>query len=468
MQKKEVNFPILITIFILGLILWNLHPPSGLTDDAWHLFITFLLSITGIITSAMPMGAVSFTAICVLVLTHTLTLKEGLAGFSSPIAWLVVLAFFIARGLIKTNLGQRIAYYLITKFGKNSIGLAYSLIFTEFVLAPMIPSTSARGGGIIYPIAQSLANEYDKTSNKASKTSAFLIMTCFHTNVVCCALFLTSMAANPLMVNLASHLGINISWANWALASIIPGITNLILLPYFVSFLITPDKESNLKIIETAKKALSEQGSLKRNEVIMLITFVTMLFMWIFSKSIGIDTTTTALIGFLALVMLQVINWNDVVGEKAAWETLIWYAILLILSEYLAKYGIDRWIENNIRDFTEHLNLPIAVIILGIFYFYSHYLFASITARVTVMYATFLLILTELGLPTVPTALALAIFSNLSAGLTHYGINSAPIYFSSGYFSTAQWLRIGAIIASLNLVVWLVVGGIWWKIIGWW
>jgi DASS family divalent anion:Na+ symporter len=370
MVQNEIRAKLSIVLFLLGVGLWNINLAQGLDLKAWHLFITFLITILGIITTVMPMGAVSLLAITVLVLTNTLSLKEALSGFSSPIAWLVLIAFFIARGFIKTNLGKRIAYILITKFGKTNIGLSYSLIFTELLLSPMIPSTSARGGGIIYPIASSLANAFDK--NKAlNNTSKWIIATSFHTNVICCSLFLTAMSGNLLIQSLAQSVGIQITWAKWALATIIPGILNLLLLPYVTSFLLHPDRQTNSQIIDNAKKALQEKGNLTKDEMIMALTFFLLLFFWIFGSYLKIEATTAAFIGLLILVFAQVINWNEITSEKTGWETFIWFAILLMLSDYLAKFGVDKWLEHNIRHFITDFNHNLAIFFLIIFYFPS-------------------------------------------------------------------------------------------------
>jgi DASS family divalent anion:Na+ symporter len=245
MTNNENKLGIFTLLIMLGAVLWNAPIPHGLEPKAWHIFITFIITIIAIIVDVMPIGITTLTSVAILVLTNTLTLKEALSGFSSPIAWLVLIAFFIATGFIKTNLGNRIAYMLISKFGKSNIGLSYSLIFTEFILSPMIPSTSARGGGIIYPIAKSLAGEYDKTLGKGNATSRWLIITVFHTNVICCALFLTSMSGNPLIASLAQSIGVKITWTDWAMASIVPGLINLLLLPFVTSFLLPQDSKSN-------------------------------------------------------------------------------------------------------------------------------------------------------------------------------------------------------------------------------
>jgi DASS family divalent anion:Na+ symporter len=63
-------------------------------------------------------------------------------------------------------------------------------------------------------------------------------------------------------------------------------------------------------------------------------------------------------------------------------------------------------------------------------------------------------------------ALPLAFFSNLNAGITHYGTGSAPVYFGAGYVSQGDWWKLGFIVSLINIVVWLGIGPLWWKLIG--
>jgi DASS family divalent anion:Na+ symporter len=104
--------------------------------------------------------------------------------------------------------------------------------------------------------------------------------------------------------------------------------------------------------------------------------------------------------------------------------------------------------------------------VLVLVYLYIHYAFASMTAHVTALYPGFLTAAVATGAPALMAALPLAFFSNLNAGITHYGTGSAPVYFGSGYVSQGVWWRLGFIISVINIVVWLGIGPLWWKLIG--
>ncbi|MCH4185180.1 MAG: anion permease, partial [Eggerthellaceae bacterium] len=101
-------------------------------------------------------------------------------------------------------------------------------------------------------------------------------------------------------------------------------------------------------------------------------------------------------------------------------------------------------------------------------YFFSHYFFASATAHVSGMYAAFLAVSVAVGAPPMLAALLLAFFSNLFGSLTHYSCGPAPVLFGAGYVSQGTWWKDGLIVSVINIVIWIVIGGAWWKLLGLW
>ena len=95
--------------------------------------------------------------VCTLAVTAIVPIGTALAGYSDPVVWLVLAAFFISRGMIKTGLGRRTALQFVRLIGHTSLGLGYALALSAGVLAMIIPSNAARNGGIIFPITRSLA-----------------------------------------------------------------------------------------------------------------------------------------------------------------------------------------------------------------------------------------------------------------------------------------------------------------------
>ncbi len=162
------------------------------------------------------------------------------------------------------------------------------------------------------------------------------------------------------------------------------------------------------------------------------------------------------------------LNWHDLVTEYAAWDVFIWYGGMVRMAEALGETGITKKFAEAAGHFTAGWKWGAALAVLALLYFYAHYGFASITAHALAMFTPFLVVVIAAGAPPVLTVLLMAYFSNLSAGLTHYGTTPGPIYFGAGYVSQQTWWKLGLIATVPNLLIWTVVGMLWWKLLGWW
>ena len=465
--KKNLT---LLMLFIFAAIMWHIPVPVGLTVKAWHVFIIFITTIAALVLNPLPMGAVALLSIAACVLTNTLSLAEGLSGFSDSIIWLVVFAFFLSNGFIKTGFGSRIAYHLILLVGKSTLGLSYALVMVDFILAPFIPSVSARGGGIIFPIAQSLCKSYTDGTHigVSTRNGGFLMKVCFQSNVITSAMFITAMAANPLAVKLALDAGVEISWSIWALAAFVPGMLSLILMPLILYYLYPPAIKSSPSAPQIAKEKLQELGRVSWQEIIMLITFMIIIFLWIYGSQWGLSATTVALLGLCILLVSRVVNFEDILADKGAWNTFIWFGTLVMISGFLAQVGLISWVRDKLDYGLLGVSPTLNIVILSLIYFYIHYLFASATTHIAVLFPTFLALFIGAGMPPVLSALILSFLSIVSSGLTHYGLSSAPVFFGAGYMRTKTWWYLGLIMSIVYCIIWTLAGALWWKALGLW
>ncbi len=458
-----------IVLFVaLGILL--IPAPVGITPQSWRLLAIFAATIMGSIVRPIPGAAVVLLGVTALPVFRVLTINEALTGYADPVVWLVLAAFFISRGMIKTGLGRRIAFLFIKAIGKHSLGLAYALGSTETVLATVIPSTGARSGGIIFPIAKSLAEAYEsRPGPTAGRLGAFLMSSVYQCNVIVCAMFLTGQASNPIIARFAQEVtGIEITYARWVLGSIVPGILSLVLVPWVLYRVFPPEIKHTPGASELASEELNAMGRPKWSEWLMLVVFLLVSILWMTSKLHGIDYAAVALLGISVLLLTGVLEWEDLISEKAAWGVFIWYGGLLRMAEALGQTGITKRFAEASASLTTGWKWWLALASLLLIYFYAHYVFASITAHVTAMFVPFLIVILAAGTPTYLAVLSLAYFSNLAAALTHYGTTPAPIYFGAGYTTQRTWWTLGLITSLITISVWTIVGFTWWKVLKLW
>jgi len=455
---------------LMGICIWLIPIPEGMNPKAWSLFAIFTSTILALICRPLPLGAVCLISMVIAVLVGNMDLSQALSGFGTPVIWLVLLVFFIARAFIKTHLGMRIAYFFVRLMGKHTLGLGYGIIATELLIAPVIPSNGARAGGIMFPVLKSIAESLDSRVGDGTerKAGAYLTQVCFQGNLITSAMFLTAMAANPMAQSMAKVAGVDITWTNWFTAAIVPGLLSIILIPLLLYFVYPPEEKHHPNAPQMAHDKLKEMGPMTRPEWIMVGVFFMMLILWIFEKPLKIEPATTALLGVSLLLLTKVLTWEDVLNEKEGWHIFVWFGILVTMAKYLQVLGFVDWFSLSVGGMIKGYDWELVFLSIVLIYFYSHYLFASNTAHVSAMYAAFLAVALSAGTPPLLAALVLGFCSNLFSSMTHYGSTANVVLYGAGYVPMGTWWSLGLLVSIVNLIIWLGLGSIWWKVLGLW
>lgn len=447
-------------------------PPEGITRPGWLLFAIFIATIVGSVVQPLPSSAMVLLGVVATVVVGALKPADALKGYADPVVWLVLAAFFMSCGMIKTGLGRRIALLFVRALGKRTLGLGYSLVATDFVLASMIPSNAARNGGVILPIAQSVAIEYNSrpADGTAGRLGTFLMNLLYQCDVIICATFITGQASNLIIADLvAKNTDMRLSYAGWFAAAIVPSLLSLAVVPALIYRLYPPEVRETPEAYHFADEELRKMGRMSLNEKIMLAVLIAVVALWVSKDHFhSIDTSIIALFGVCILLAARVVTWHDLLGERNAWSIFVWYGGLVNMAAELGNTGLTRLFADRAGTLTGGLAWPLALALLLLVYFYSHYFFASITAHVLAMLVPFLTVTILVGTPAGLAVLMLAYFSNLNAGLTHYGTTPGPIYFGTGYVKQGNWWLIGLIASVVNILIWTLAGLAWWKLLGWW
>ncbi|KGQ69353.1 2-oxoglutarate translocator [Chelonobacter oris] len=459
----------MIVILVMAAI-WLSPVPTGLSAQAWQLFAIFAATIIGFILQPLPLGAVALIGVMFAALSNTVSMSEALSGFSNSTIWLIVSAFLFAKGFIKTGLGRRIAYQLIRCFGSSALKLGYTLVISDFIISPATPSNTARCGGIMYPIVRSLASAFGSEPEKhPRKIGAYILSTTFQVDAPIAAMFLTACAPNLLITAFAQDTAnLSISWGTWALAGIVPGLLSMLIIPYFIYKFYPPEIKDTREAQQVAGAELDKMGAMSRGEWIISGVFVGALLLWSTSQYTHIHATVVALLGVCVMLISGVLEWDEILQEKGAWDGMIWMGGIVGLAGMLNKVGFIPWFAASASGLMDGVSWVPTLAVLFLIYMYSHYVFASLSAHVTAMYAVFLAVAIGAGAPAFLAAFGFAALSNLMAGLTHYATGAAPIYFGAGYIKQKDWWRIGFFASVINVVLWIGVGSLWWNILGLW
>ncbi|MDR5898190.1 anion permease [Halomonas vilamensis] len=472
----------LLAPLIVAIIVALLPVPDGLPPHAWYFFAIFLGVVIGLIFEPLPGAVIGLigVAVAALLAPWVLFSPEQLAapGFSSPgrafawavsgftnsVVWLIFGAFMFALGYEKTGLGRRIALWLVKTMGRRTLTLGYAVMLADAVLAPFTPSNTARSGGTIYPVVRNLPELYDSHPNDPSskRVGSFLMWTAIASTCVTSSLFLTALAPNLLAVALTeSSTGIRIGWGEWFMATAPVGILLLLLTPLLCYWLCPPEVKSGKAVSDWAAGELEKLGSLTRNEIILLCLVVTALALWIFAGAV----VSSSLVGILAIcvmLILGILKWDDILANKAAWNTFFWFATLVALAGGLNQVGFVEWFGLLVGGRINHFDPMMAMIALTVIFYLLHYFFASVTAHTTALLPVMLAAAS--GIPGIDMhmfVLMLLPTLGIMGILTPYATGPSPVYYGSGYIPGPLYWRLGAIFGLVFLVAWLAIGVPW-------
>jgi DASS family divalent anion:Na+ symporter len=446
----------------LVVVLWFVSPPEGLTREAWRLFAIFLVTIVSVILGALPILTASMFAAAGAVLTGLLTPAQAYAGFANSTILLIIMAFLVARAVVKCGLGQRLGHLAVSWFGRSTLGLSYSIFIVDGLIAPAFPSNTARGG-VLYPLVVGLAEVGGASPDNPErrKLGGYLMFSGMVSLSLSSALWFTAMAANPLGAELARHAGVQITFVSWLVASSVPTLAAMVILPWVLLRIMAPEVTHTPNAPAAARRALAALGPLSRDEWTVALTFVGMVGLWASAAFLGLDSTAIAFLGLGILLTAGVLTPGDIAKEGDVLATFIWFAVLYTLSGQLNEMGFMGYLGQQLAGALGGLTpIPVYLLLL-LAYILLHYLFVSQTAHVLALFAVFLDVGVKLGVPAAPLAFMLLFASNFFSVITPQGSSANLLFTGSGYLSQGQLYRLGAMTTAISLIIYLVVATPW-------
>jgi L-tartrate/succinate antiporter len=461
---------------VTGLVLALIPAPNGLAPHAWQYFSLFAAVILALITEPLPAAAVgligvTFAAAFGLVFAPEQradptfkfpaeALKWALAGFANGTVWLIFAAFVFAMGYEKTGLGRRIALVLVKRLGGQTLGLGYAIALSDLALAPFTPSNTARSAGAIFPVIVRIPELYGSgPGESARRIGAYLMWVAFAATCVTSSMFVTALAPNLFALELVRKAtGVEITWTEWFVGFLPVGGPLLLLLPWLVYRLYPPEIRTSAEVPRWAGRELAKLGGITAREGTMAALVVVALGLWIAGGS-AIDATMVALVGISLMLIFAVVSWDDIVGNAAAWNVLVWFATLVVLADGLNKVGVVGWIGRGASAFLAGYSPIFVMTMLVVLFFLLHYMFASLTAHATALLPVILAAGAAVpGMPVRVFAMLLVFSLGIMGVLTPYATGPAPVYFASGYLSRGDFWKLGLVFGVIFLGALLVVG----------
>jgi divalent anion:Na+ symporter, DASS family len=448
--------------FALALGIWFAPVPAGLTAPAWHLFAVFVAAIVSVLLAAFPLLTSSMLAVGAVVLTGTITPVQAYSGFANASVLLVVVAFIVAQAVVKSGLGRRISLFMVSHFGGSPLGLAYSIVLTDAAIAPAFPSNTARGG-VLFPIVLSVAKGAGSNPEdpEGRRLGGYLMFCGMASLAVSSALWMTATSCNPIGAQIAQKAGLEIGFGTWLLASSVPSLIAIAMLPLLVAKLFPPRVGATPDAPAAARKDLAGMGPMSRDEWITAVTFALMVAGWVFGSALNLNGTSVAFMGFGVLLVAGVLTLDDISKQGDTLATFLWLAVLFALSGQLNELGFMGYVGERLASHLGGLAWPVLYATLIVLYVGIHYLFVSQTSQMLALFSVFLDVGMRGGVPVPLMAFGLLFASSYFSVITPQGGSQNIIFVTSGYLTQGELYKLGLFTTLAFLAVYLLIGSPW-------
>lgn len=448
--------------FAIAIAIWFSPIPAGLTANAWHLFAVFVSAIACVLLGSFPLLTAAMIAAGTVVLTGTITPAQAFAGFANTSVLLVVVAFIVAQAVVKSGLGKRISLFMVSRFGGSSLGLAYSIVLTDAAIAPAFPSNTARGG-VLFPIVLSVAQGAGSSPEDPEKRrlGGYLMFCGMASLAVSSALWLTATSGNPIAVQIAEKSGVRIGFGSWILASCVPALAAIAMLPLLVSKLFPPGVGATPEAPKAARVELGTMGPMSRDEWVTAVVFALMVLGWVLADKLKINVTSVAFMGFGVLLVAGVITLDDISRQGDTLVTFLWLAVLFALSGQLNELGFMGYVGERLAKRLGEMSWPALYVTLTVLYVAIHYMFVSQTSQILALFGVFLDVGVRGGVPAPLMAFALLFASSYFSVITPQGGSQNIIFAASGYLTQRELYKLGFLVTLAFTAVFLLLGSPW-------
>jgi len=374
----------------------------------------------------------------------------------------VMIAFIVAQAVVKSGLGRRISLFMVSRFGGSSLGLAYSIVLTDAAIAPAFPSNTARGG-VLFPIVLSVAKGAGSNPDdpEGRRLGGYLMFCGMASLAVSSALWMTATSANPVGVQIAQKFGLEIGFGSWILASCVPALIAIGMLPLLVAKLFPPRVGATPEAPAAARKELAGMGKMSRDERITAATFAVMVTGWVFAGALNLNVTSIAFMGFGVLLVAGVLKVEDIDIRGDTLATFLWLAVLFAMSGQLNELGFMGYVGERLASHLGGLSWPATYVTLIVLYVGIHYLFVSQTSQVLALLGVFLDVGIRGGVPAPLMGFGLLFASSYFSVITPQGGSQNIIFAASGYLTQRELYKLGFFTTLAFMAVFLLIGSPW-------
>jgi len=461
-------------------------PIAGLDAPEHRLLAIMAFVAIWWITEPVPIPVTSLLGPMLCVLCGVASMKDAFSAFSTPMIFLFMGGFLIAKGMMVNGLDKRLAYGIISM---KWVGDSPRRIFLAVGCACMLCSgwiSNTATAAMMFPIALGLleairamqaANGQVIDLKNYKYATGLMLMTAYACSI---GGVLTPIGTPPNIIMLGflhemapqAHEVSFFEWMIWGVVAMIAYFA----VAYVVLWKMFPADVKHIKgASEFIREHAKDLGPWTRAQKNTLIAFLVAVVLWVTPGVLSVifggdsEVVTTynkyipeelaALIGGLLLFFLPVdakkgqmtMSWKDGV-EGIEWGTLLLFGGGLAMGSLMYSTGLSAWVGDGLKHILgQH---PNEWLFVGLFCVTALILseLTSHTASTNLLAPIAIGTAISLGFSPIPVAIGIALSSSLGFMMP---VSTPPnaIVYASGYVPLTKMIKSGVIIDLIGVLL---------------
>jgi len=454
-------------IVILMLVCFGARwDPEGLTLEGQRAIGLFLFCMIFWVTRALPLAVTSLTVFALAPSLGIVSARETFSYFGNEAVFFILGALLLAGGMFKTGISQRIAVFLLSRFGGSPESLVSGILVSSALLSCLMPEHAVCA--LLFPVVLDIAKALSLVPGRSNLGKAMF----FALTWGCVIGGITTLlggARNPLALNLyENHLmshGLEparITFLEWMYGALPITVCMLfsafLLVRWYFPSEVTDVKGAQKFLIERSK----DLGPLSIDEWKVAIVYTITIMAWVAAPQLGWGLAQVGLLGATSLFLLNVLTWEDADGY-VQWGVVLMYGGAIGLAECLGTTGASSWIVGKTLlsyDLGPWMLLTILILVTKLL---TEVI--SNVAAVSLVLPIALQVGSEAQIPLMVVVFIVALPAGLAFCLP-MGTPPNAICYSSGYYSIRDSTRTGLVLNVISWVVVLLAAKFYWPLLG--
>ena len=336
----------LIIIALLGVVMYQLPYPDGISIAGYRTLILCIIVISLIITEPVPLPAVALLIAVLEVVFHIAPPVEVANSYMNDSVFFIMGSLMMAVAIIHQGLDTRLALGIIRLTGNKVKNIVLGFTCVSALLSSFIGEHTVVA--MMLPVGLSLVRNCGKNKPIPNLTALILFSIAYGSTVGSIGTP-SGGARNAIMLEYwraITDSGLTLTYFQWIIMAYPMVIIGMLSTTFLLQLAFKPEFNRMDTAIRRLKIQVAHKGKITGNEFLTILIFVIVFLCWIFlNEQYGLGII--AIGGAFLYMATGLVEWKQV-SQNTNWGVILLFAGTISLGVQMKNTGTALWIGNSL------------------------------------------------------------------------------------------------------------------------